>query len=108
MDSGQFCVRAFSPAFSSPAKKGLLQNLNFKALPYSNINLSERRFGAHIRGYATAPLNTSPSTDHCPLFYVPSSYFRIIVWFAGVSVDISADAVAFTALGPFDCPWAHV
>ena len=24
-----------------------------KALPYSNINLSERRFGAHIVGFAT-------------------------------------------------------
>ena len=39
--------------------KGAVEKPYFKALPYSNINLSERRFGAHIEGFAT-PHRDSP------------------------------------------------
>ena len=44
--SGQWTVSTFP--------KEAVAKLYFKALPYSNFNLSERRFGAHIEGFATA------------------------------------------------------
>ena len=34
---------------------GAVAKSKFQSLPCPSFNLSERRFGAHIRGFATAP-----------------------------------------------------